>query len=110
MTDVAVLLGAEVPEDERFDARLAMTGEIGQLFCRDDVDLVVLNDASPLLAYEVLQRGLRLYSANERDRIEFQVRTLREYEDTAPLRAVLDAALMERIRTGRFGRPVLGRR
>jgi predicted nucleotidyltransferase len=108
--DVAVLLRPDLSDDARFETRLALIGELGQLLRTDNVDLVVLNEAPPLLAYEVLHKGRVLYCADERERIEFQVRTLREYEDTEPLRRALDSALVERIRTGRFGKPVLGRR
>ena len=75
-------------------------------FEKDDVDAVVLNEAPPLLAFEVLDRGRILYDPDDRRRVEFQVKTLREYRDTAPLRRMLAEALARRLREGTFGKPV----
>ncbi len=109
--DVAVLLDPALTSDERFAHRLELIGELGQLFRTDHVDLVVLNEAPPLLAYEVLQGGSLLYCPDDAERVEFQVRTLREYEDTEPLRRFLSETLEQRIREGSFGKPLpVGRR
>jgi hypothetical protein len=105
--DIAVLLHDEPSPAARLEERLLLTGELSQLLKTDRMDVVVLNEASPLLAYEVLQRGKLMYVANDADRIEFQVRTLREYEDTAPLRKLLAEAQDQRLRAGTFGKPVL---
>ena len=71
------------------------------------MDLVILNEAPPLLAYETLRHGILLYCADAQTRIEFQVRTLRAYEDTMPLRRVLSEAMVARLKAGTFGQPVL---
>ena len=75
-------------------------------FGKDDVDVVVLNQAPPLLAGEVLDRGQILYNIDDRLRIEFQVKALREHRDTAPLRRLLAETLAERVREGTFGKRV----
>ena len=77
------------------------------LFGTDHVDVVVLNEASPLLAYEVLRNGMLFYCSNDDTRVDFQVRTLCAYEDTAPLRNLLTEAMVERLKAGTFGKPVL---
>jgi len=48
-----------------------------------------------------------LYCADAQTRIEFQVRTLRAYEDTIPLRRILSEAMGARLKAGAFGKPVL---
>jgi len=45
------------------------------------VDLVVLNDAPLLLAYEVVSKGMLVYSRDDELRAEFESRVLREYLD-----------------------------
>jgi predicted nucleotidyltransferase len=105
--DVAVLLDASLTADERFAARLTLIGALSLLLGTDNVDVVILNEAPPLLAYEVLRNGALLSCADENARVEFQVRTLRTYEDTAPLRQLLSEAMAERIKTGTFGKPVV---
>jgi predicted nucleotidyltransferase len=105
--DVAILLDESLTSDERFAERLRLLGDLSRIFGTDHVDLMLLNEASPLLAYETLRHGVLLYCADARTRIEFQVRTLRAYEDTMPHRRILSEAMVARIKAGTFGKPVL---
>ena len=105
--DIAVLLDASLTADERFTERLTLIGALSHLFGTDSVDVVVLNEASPLLAYEVLRNGVLLYCPDDDTRVDFQVRALHAYEDTAPLRNLLAEAMVERLKVGTFGQPVL---
>src|SRR5262249_9761403 len=105
--DIAVLLDAALTADDRCTERLTLIGALSDLFGTDQVDVVVLNEASPLLAYEVLHTGVILYCPNDDTRVDFQVRALRAYEDTAPLRNLLAEAMVERLKAGTFGKPVL---
>jgi len=105
--DVAILLDESLTSDEHFAERLRLLGDLSRIFGTDHVDLMLLNEASPLLAYETLRHGVLLYCADARTRIEFQVRTLRAYEDTMPHRRILSEAMVARIKAGTFGKPVL---
>jgi len=105
--DVAVLLDESLTPDERFAERLRLLGDLSRIFGTDDMDLVILNEAPPLLAYETLRHGILLYCADAQTRIEFQVHTLRAYEDTMPLRRILSEAMAARLQAGTFGKPVL---
>jgi predicted nucleotidyltransferase len=67
------------------------------------VDLVVLNDASPLLAREVIARGRLLLCRDDQDRVRFETRTTARYQDTAHLRGVQYAYLRERAEAHRAG-------
>lgn len=89
--DIAVLLNDGLTGDERFAERLSLIGTLSQVFHTDNVDVVLLNEASPLLAYEALRSGVLLYCVEENVRVAFQVRTLRVYVDTAPLRHLSSA-------------------
>jgi predicted nucleotidyltransferase len=105
--DIAVLLDESLTLDERFAERVQLLDDLSRIFGTDQVDLVILNEASPLLAYETLLHGVLLYCADAQTRIEFQVRTLRAYEDTIPLRRILSEAMVARLKAGTFGKPVL---
>ena len=61
--DVAVLLDwAQYPSRaRRFDARVQLSGHIGHALGRNDVDLVILNDAPPTLARAIVSRGVRVF-------------------------------------------------
>jgi hypothetical protein len=49
---VAVLLDESLMLDERFAERLQLLDDLSRIFDTDQVDLVMLNEASLLLAYE----------------------------------------------------------
>ncbi len=65
--DVGVLLAraAHPTKPDRFDAGIRLAGRL-QGFLGRAVDLVVLNDAPPLLARHVVTRGRRILCADAR--------------------------------------------
>ncbi len=82
--DIAVCFAETVGPDERFELRLEVLGELTDLFKTDDVDLIVFNDAPPLLTHRVLKEGLLLFSADDRIRVEFETRAELRYLDWKP--------------------------
>ena len=64
--DVAVLLEhARFPDARaRFEVRVAMTTDIIALLHRNEVDLVVLNDAPPLFARRIVLDGRRVHCSD----------------------------------------------
>ncbi len=83
--DIAVLLRQE-PLTLRDELRLR--AEIVEQLQRDDIDLVVLNGAPPLLRYEVVAGGRRLFARDEITADHFEEAAYRDYFDTAYLRRV----------------------
>jgi predicted nucleotidyltransferase len=64
--DLGVLLpgrqaSGPASERDRFDARVALTSWLIGALHRNDVDLVVLNDAPPLFARRIITGGRRVY-------------------------------------------------
>jgi predicted nucleotidyltransferase len=99
--DVAVYVSEALTCAERADLRLAL---LAQLPASAVVDLIVINDAPPLLAHRALQ-GTKLFV---RDRDLFArvfVRVLGESMDEAPWRELHRNARTKRLEEGRFGRP-----
>ena len=70
----------------------------------DELQVAVLNDASPLLRHRAIRDGVRLVDRDPKSRIRLETASLLEYLDTAPLRAALASGLRRRIAEGRFGR------
>lgn len=102
--DVAVLLADSLSIEQRYAERLGLIGALMRLLGTDDVDVTVLNEAPVSLAMAVLRSGDLLYCAGTRERVEYQVRITREYDDTRSGRRILRDAMHSRIRTGRFGK------
>ncbi len=95
--DIAVLLDPEVRREKWSDVQLNLMNELMDLFDRNEVDLVVLNRATPVIAQQVAQHGQVLFEAHPGARVEFQVTALRRYVDTEPLRRIQDRSLYERV-------------
>jgi predicted nucleotidyltransferase len=92
--DLAVLLDRPVSLAEELDLRAELARALG----RGDVDLVLLREASPLLAYEVVTGGRRLHARDRDEADRFEEGSVRRYLDTAYLRAVQGRLLREAVR------------
>ncbi len=82
--DIAIYFGETVAREQRFDLRLEVLGELTDLFKTDAVDLVVLNDAPPLLTHRIVKDGRLLFSADEGTRLDFETRAVLRYLDWKP--------------------------
>lgn len=105
--DVAVLLrqrrGVAVPIPPTYEVDLA--GEIGVALRHHLVEVVLLNHASPLLAWQVIRHGRRLFARPSRTVAQHERRIRQRYLDTEHLRAIQDRYLDRIIRKG-FSRAV----
>lgn len=65
--DIAVLLDyGEYPDARgRFETRLRLIADLGNLLRRNDVDLVILNDAPPELGARIVTEGKRLFCSDD---------------------------------------------
>lgn len=110
--DIAVLVDPE--HFQELDActpwgyQASLAAELMGILARNDVDLVLLHRASPLLAREVIRFGRLLYCRDEQTRVAFEVRVYQAYLDTKHLREIQRSYLYEAARTGQFGRPEVG--
>jgi predicted nucleotidyltransferase len=103
--DLAVWLDGPQGASERMRRQLALSGEVASLLGTDEVELVVLNGAPPLLAQRVIRDGERLAERNPRERVHLETEALIRYLDTIPLREELGRGLERRLAEGTFGRP-----
>lgn len=65
----------------KFKARLKLMSELSRILKRDEVDVVDVEEASPLLNFNVIKDGKVVYSQNERERIMDKVRAINLYFD-----------------------------
>jgi uncharacterized protein len=82
--DIGILLASGQPKDlGAIGAVTSMHDELGALL-RREVDLVVLNGASPDLLHRVLRDGVLLFERDHERRIEFEVQARNHYFDMLP--------------------------
>jgi len=102
--DLALLMQEPVSGDELWEFRKQAVLDLMSLFHTDDVDVVLLNEAPPLLAHRATWCGDLAYSRDERERVAFEVRALQRYCDMVPVWNLFERALYARIENGTFGR------
>jgi hypothetical protein len=106
LSDVDLAVWLEPRRSRHQRARLArdLRATVAETLATDEVDLAVLNDASPLLRHRAIRDGVRLVERDRDARVRLEARALLDYLDTVPLRATLAAGVERRLAEGRFGR------
>lgn len=103
--DIAVLLGeAGRMEESGYGYLAGLTAEIMKALHRNDVDVLLLNTAPPLLKHQVLRDGKLLFCRSPGYLAEFRQRAFNEYQDWLPFLAVQKQYLSLRLKTGKFGK------
>lgn len=102
--DIAVVIEAKkldkLDEQQPYGYQASIGADLMGLLRTNDVDLVILNRATPLLAHEVVKYGEVVFSRNEETRVEFEIRTQHRYLDTKHLREIQDSYFKERVKKG----------
>lgn len=103
-TDIAVLLDRSSAPDPPFGYPSALAADLATALGGAAVDVVVLNDASPLLYQRVLRDGIRLLTRDLRATTTREGQALSRYCDYVVQLRKIEAAHSARIAGGDFGR------
>jgi len=90
--DLAVLLEEEPEELLGFYLRLV---DDLSVILGDNVVLVLLNEAPPLLRYQVIKHGKIVYCRSEKKRVRFEAKSMKDYCDLRFLHHRYDQVLLE---------------
>lgn len=102
--DLAVLLGRK-HADLTLKQELLLRADVTEALHRDDVDLVVLNHANPVLAYEVASDGVRLFARDDEAADAWERLAALRFFDTAWLRERAYEASREALRKSQSESP-----
>lgn len=102
--DIAIWHDPNLDARGRFDLQLALAGDAGRALGTDEVDVVMLNHAPPLMQHRAIRDGKRLVERDSNERVRLETRAILDYLDTAPLRTELGRGVRRRMEEGRFGR------
>jgi predicted nucleotidyltransferase len=100
--DVAVLIDRRIRRSRTLSYRLKLMADLGSALHRSDVEVVILNDAPPLLAHRVLSRGVLAFERSRSARVRFQVKTAAQYLDLIPMFETHIRYLKKNVRRGRI--------
>jgi predicted nucleotidyltransferase len=99
--DIAVLVDRRVRPTQMLKYRLKLMADLASALRRSDVEVVILNEAPPLLAHRVLSLGALAFERSASARVRFQVQTARRYSDLIPLFETHIRYLKQSVREGR---------
>ncbi|MDZ7261490.1 MAG: nucleotidyltransferase domain-containing protein [candidate division KSB1 bacterium] len=102
--DVAIFVDYNLCQPQNFGYEAYVIADLMQVLKTNDVDLVILNEASPLLSHQVIKYGRLVFSRDEARRIHFVVESFKKYGDTQKMRDIQWEYLRKRIRSGSFAR------
>jgi predicted nucleotidyltransferase len=95
--DIAILLEDGSDSHRYFDLMLKHMEELERIY-NNRVDVVILNNARPLLQHQVLMYGKLLYERNRQARVRFEVSSRKIYFDIKPALEEQSKALFKRIK------------
>lgn len=105
--DFGIILNKPVSDSQTFDLQLKYMRKLEELLCREIkfkyADAVILNVVSPLLKQQAIVNGQLIYCYNNDKCVEFEVQTLREYDDAMHLRKTYYYYLNKQANTGVLG-------
>jgi len=101
--DVAVYLDPTAPDRSPFGADAEIAADLMAALGRNDVEVVLLNRADPVLYHRVLRDGIRLFSRDLAKTTTREGRALSRYCDYVPQLAKIRAARETRWNKGEFG-------
>jgi len=102
--DIAVWHNPALDPRGRLDLQLKLVAEAGRALGTDEIDIVLLNHAPPLMRHRAIGDAKRLVERDHDERVRLETQAILDYLDTVPLRDELGRGVRRRIREGRLGR------
>lgn len=99
--DIGVYLSSKLTKGERIEKRLELMGELSTLLKNDHVDLLVMNDAAPVINFEVIRPNVPLFVRNEDLKLDVEQYIMSRYLDRKYHEDFLNNELLKRIREKR---------
>lgn len=82
--DIAVFFDDTLDAGQRFDKKLQLMAALSDLFEKEEVEVLPLNDAYPLIAHRVLKHGKLIYCQDIKKEKEYADKAIGEYLDWQP--------------------------
>ena len=94
--DIAVMVDPKFDKTFPYGHQAELIADFMRILKRNDVDVVILNDAKILLKHQVLRYGKFIYIRDMQARIQFQIDTINQYEDFKVLDRIHEEARRQR--------------
>ncbi|MEA3355929.1 MAG: nucleotidyltransferase domain-containing protein [Candidatus Bipolaricaulota bacterium] len=110
LSDIDIALLVDEKESERLNTKqpygykATVIADLMGLLQTNEIDLILLHEAPPLLTNEVISEGSLLFCRDENVRVAFEVTAKHKYIDTKPLRQIKRQYLYNRIDRDEFSK------
>lgn len=95
--DIAILLMEQIKSDQFLDYQLYFFSELAKRMESDNIDVVILNQASLLLKLQVIKYGQILFTRDEKQRVSFETKAVMDYLDFKKFDDIQNQALSRRL-------------
>ena len=95
--DIAILLMEQIKSDQFLDYQLYFFSELAKRLESDNIDVMILNQASLLLKLQVIKYGQILFSRDEKLRVSFETKAIMDYLDFKRFDEIQNQALSRRL-------------
>jgi predicted nucleotidyltransferase len=95
--DIALLLPNEPGPEECARSQLHFLDKLTRHLKSDNVDVVILNHAPLLLQHRIVRDGKVIFCCDERERVHYEARVIRDYLDFQYFERAYNEALLGRI-------------
>ena len=100
--DIALLTYPFWDKEESFKKRLYYIQEIQQLV-KEEVDLILLQEAGELLVYQVLKKGRVIFERDKKSHVAFKATKIIQYLDFQHIERRMQKGMMAAMRRERYG-------
>jgi len=95
--DIAILLMEQIKADQFLDYQLYFFSELAKRLESDNIDVMILNQASLVLKLQVIKYGQILFSRDEKQRVAFETKAVMDYLDFKKFDDIQNQALSRRL-------------
>jgi uncharacterized protein len=95
--DIGVYLSSKLTKGERIEKRLELTAELAGFFKTESIDLVVMNDSSSVINFEIIKSNIPVFIRDEDFKLDMEQKTMSSYLDRKYHEDLLNRAFLERI-------------
>ncbi|HLJ35311.1 MAG TPA: HepT-like ribonuclease domain-containing protein [Ktedonobacteraceae bacterium] len=99
--DIAILLMDQIKSDQFLDYQLYFFSELAKRLESENIDVVILNQASLLLKLQVIKYGQILFTRDEKQRVSFETKAVMDYLDFKKFDEIQNEALGRRLQSQR---------
>ncbi|WP_319508855.1 nucleotidyltransferase domain-containing protein [uncultured Methanolobus sp.] len=95
--DIGVYLSGSLTKSQRNHKRIELIGSLTTLLKSDSVDLLVINDTSPVLSFEIIKPNVLIHARDHSLRVDVEHRIMSTYLDWKYYEDRLNQNLLKRI-------------